>query len=67
VKAISEKARISGLLVQKVEVGGPGAFEECNSVEEVADELIRFEAGLYRHVTAEEHAALSAGVHLIYI
>jgi hypothetical protein len=42
VKAISEKAKISGLLVQKVEVGGAGDFSGCDSVEAVADELITY-------------------------
>jgi len=41
VKAISEKARISGLMVQKVEVGGPGDFSKCDTVEAVVDELLR--------------------------
>jgi hypothetical protein len=35
VKSISEKARISGLLVQRVEVGGPGDFDDCEWVEDV--------------------------------
>jgi phage terminase small subunit len=36
VKAISEKARISGLLVQKVEIGGPGAFTDGMGIDEIA-------------------------------
>jgi hypothetical protein len=35
VKAISEKAKISGLLVQRVEVGGVGEFEKCRTEAEV--------------------------------
>jgi hypothetical protein len=44
VKAISEKAKISGLLVQKVEVGGPGSFsfDHCNSIEAIADDLLHY-------------------------
>jgi hypothetical protein len=40
VKAISEKAKISGLLVQKVEIGGAGAFDECRTFEDIADEML---------------------------
>ena len=32
VKAISEKAKISGLLVQRVEVGNPGDFSDCEGL-----------------------------------
>jgi hypothetical protein len=42
VKAISEKAKISGLLVQKMEVGGPGDFSKCETVEEVVDDLLKY-------------------------
>src|SRR5512143_604264 len=42
VKAISEKAKISGLMVQKMEVGGPGDFSQCETVEEVVDELVKY-------------------------
>jgi hypothetical protein len=42
VKAISEKARISGLMVQKVEVGGPGDFSACETVEAVVDDLLKY-------------------------
>jgi hypothetical protein len=40
VKAISEKARISGLMVQKIEVGAPGDFSKCETIEAVVDELL---------------------------
>jgi hypothetical protein len=40
VKAISEKAKISGLLVQKVELGPAGAFEEAKTIEDFADILL---------------------------
>jgi phage terminase small subunit len=42
VKAISEKARISGLMVQNVEVGGPGDFSACETVEAVVGELVKY-------------------------
>jgi phage terminase small subunit len=37
VKAISEKAKISGLLVQKIEVGGPDAFSEAETIEDIIE------------------------------
>ena len=40
VKAVSEKAKISGLLVQRVEIGGAGAFDECRTFEDIADEML---------------------------
>ena len=40
VKAISEKAKISGLLVQKIEVGDAGAFSECETLTQIADEML---------------------------
>ena len=40
VKSISEKARISGLLVQKVEIGGPNAFDKTETIADVADVIL---------------------------
>ena len=40
VKAISEKAKISGLLVRKIEVGDAGAFSECETIADIADEML---------------------------
>jgi hypothetical protein len=40
VKAISEKARISGLLVQRIEIGGPNAFDETETIADVADVIL---------------------------
>ncbi|MGB6767602.1 MAG: terminase small subunit, partial [Methyloceanibacter sp.] len=40
VKAISEKAKISGLLVRRVEVGNPGDFSDCESFADIADQMI---------------------------
>lgn len=41
VKAISEKAKISGLLVQRVEVGPAGAFDECETFEELIEATVQ--------------------------
>jgi hypothetical protein len=40
VKAISEKAKISGLLVRRVEVRNPGDFSDCESFADIADRMI---------------------------
>ena len=40
VKSISEKAKISGLLVQKIEVSDTGAFSECETLTQIADEML---------------------------
>jgi len=40
VQAITTKARITGKLIDKVEVGGPGEFSRCSSPAEVVDMLI---------------------------
>jgi hypothetical protein len=48
VRAIEAKAKISGLLVQKVEVGGPNVFHICEAMESVADEMFfRLIEGFY--------------------
>jgi len=49
IRAIEGKAKISGLLVQRVEVGGPGDFEHCESPEAVVDAMIEgYSADGYR-------------------
>jgi hypothetical protein len=58
VKSISEKARISGLMVQKVEIGGPGDFENCNSAEAIVDEMLRYDTNPYHDVRDEDRQAL---------
>ena len=41
VKATSEKAKISGLLVQRVEVGTPGDFDQCESDQDIVNAIIQ--------------------------
>jgi len=60
VKAISEKARISGLMVQKVEVGGPGDFSKCDSIEAVVDELLRYDLDQFHPPTEADRRGLIA-------
>jgi hypothetical protein len=35
VKAIDLKAKVSGVMVQRIEVGGPKAFDDCQSMEDL--------------------------------
>jgi phage terminase small subunit len=58
VKSISEKAKISGLLVQKVEIGPPGSFENCNSTEAVVDELLKISVNHYHDLRDDDRQAL---------
>lgn len=58
VKAISEKAKISGLLVQKVEVGLPDSFKGCLTVEDIVDEMLRYSLVPQREVSAKDRQAL---------
>jgi phage terminase small subunit len=45
VRAIEAKAKVSGLLVQKVEVGSVGDFDGCETVEAVAERMARDMSG----------------------
>jgi hypothetical protein len=40
--AIEAKAKVSGLLVQKMEAGGPSDFSKCETVEETVDDLLKY-------------------------
>ena len=40
VKAVAEKAKISGLLTTRIEIGEAGAFDACESFEDLADEML---------------------------
>jgi phage terminase small subunit len=60
VRAIESKAKISGLLVQKVEVGGPGDFGKCNSIEAVVDEILKYEINPYHDLRDEDRDYLVA-------
>ena len=58
VRAIEAKAKVSGLLVQRVEVGGAGDFDSCDSVEAVADKLLQEPQVRFRPVTDEDRQGL---------
>jgi hypothetical protein len=40
VSASALRAKLAGLMVEKVEVGSPGDFDKCETVEEVVDKLL---------------------------
>jgi hypothetical protein len=59
--AILGKAKISGLMApQKIEVGAPGSFEKCETVEAVVDELLRYSLNPYQAVTDADREGLIA-------
>jgi phage terminase small subunit len=43
VSASALRAKLAGLMVDKVEVGPAGAFDKCDTVEAVVDEVLRFQ------------------------
>jgi phage terminase small subunit len=59
VKAISEKARISGLLTQKIEVGSPGSFEAFQSPAELAEHMLQNDLNFYHDVREEDYEGLA--------
>jgi Terminase small subunit len=40
VSASALRAKLAGLLKDRVEVGGPGSFDDCETVEEIVDRLL---------------------------
>jgi phage terminase small subunit len=44
VSASALRAKLAGLMVDKVEVGPAGSFDKCESVEEVVADLLRYES-----------------------
>ena len=58
VKAISEKAKISGLLVQRVEVGNPGDFDDCTTTAAIADRIIDELVSQFRPVDLKDRQGL---------
>ena len=57
-RAVEAKARISGLLISRTEVGSPGEFARCRSLQDVVNEVLQFTSGIYREVTPQERAGL---------
>ncbi len=57
VSASALRAKLAGLMVEKVEVGRVGEFDRCQSVEQIADEMLQYEP-LFRPVTEQERQGL---------
>lgn len=51
VRAIEAKAKVSGLLVQRVELGGPGDFDEVDCIEEAVDLILDCRVRPFRPVS----------------
>jgi terminase small subunit-like protein len=60
IRAVVEKARIAGLLIERVEIGGPGSFEGCNSTAEVVDDMFKYMLNPYHAVTDQDREDLIA-------
>lgn len=58
VRAIEAKAKVSGLLVQKVQVGAPGSFDKCETTEQVVDELLLYSLSPHAPVHEGDRRAL---------
>ena len=59
-KTIDPKAKVSGLLVQRVEVGPAGPFDECESYAELAGKMLGTECEARFHpVTDDDREALT--------
>jgi phage terminase small subunit len=57
VRSVEAKARIGGLLIQKIEVGGVNEFEECQSTKDIVDLAMR-------QLTADQHMTSDELEHL---
>jgi hypothetical protein len=60
VSASALRAKIAGLMVDKVEVGAPGAFDKCDSIEAVVDELLRYGLDQWHPATEADRKGLVA-------
>jgi hypothetical protein len=58
--AIMGKAKISGLLINRTEIGAPGDFSKCQSTEEVVDEMLRFSGNSYHDLRDEDRSHIIA-------
>jgi phage terminase small subunit len=47
VRAIEAKAKVSGVLTQKIEIGGPGDFDKCETTEAVAAKMLEDQCKFY--------------------
>jgi hypothetical protein len=58
IRAVVEKARIAGLLIERIEVGQAGDFAQCNSAGEIVDDLLKYNLNPYHAVTDQDRETL---------
>jgi hypothetical protein len=60
VSASALRAKLAGLMVERVEVGAPGAFDKCETTEQVVDELLRYGLDQFHPATDADRRGLIA-------
>ena len=60
VSASALRAKLAGLMVERVEVGPAGAFDKCDTVEAVVDELLRYDLDQWHPATEADRKGLVA-------
>jgi hypothetical protein len=60
VSASALRAKLAGLMTDKLEIGAPGAFEKCASVAEIVDELLSYDCDQFHPATEEDRKGLAA-------
>jgi hypothetical protein len=60
VSASTLRAKLGGLMVEKVEIGPAGAFDEAETWEDLADKMLDEIKAMYRPVTEADREGLTA-------
>jgi hypothetical protein len=63
VSASALRAKLAGLLTERVEIGAPGAFDKATSIAEIADEMILYELPPHAEVTTQDRQGLIDLLH----
>ena len=63
VSASALRAKLAGLLTERVEIGAPGSFDKATTIDEIADELITYELPPHAEVTAQDRQELIDLLH----
>jgi hypothetical protein len=58
VSASALRAKLAGLMIEKVEVGNPGSFDSCETVADVADSMLTRLVDSFRPVDAKDRQGL---------
>ena len=58
VSAATLRAKLAGLMVEKVEVGAPGTFDSCNSTAEIVDEVLARLIEQFRPIDEQDRQGL---------